>query len=113
MKLYVVMQRCYDYNDNYYFSTDGGDVVKVFDNKEKAQKERMRLTRKYIKGLEVNRFRDFFQDDLIEFEEDVIRQGSFRDKWAVMQDHDVDFYYVQEVTGSIKRVASILARKLL
>ncbi len=50
-QLYVLMAVGWDYNDEYYFKTDGGHPEKVFVSKELAEKEADRLNLKEFKEL--------------------------------------------------------------
>ena len=48
---YVVMERGFEYNDEYYTEQEGGTPVKVFTSKEEAEKHRQKLEDKKRESL--------------------------------------------------------------
>jgi hypothetical protein len=50
MKIYVIMKRGYEYNDEYYTETEGGDLVKGFLDKDKAQNECDRMMGEWVRN---------------------------------------------------------------
>jgi len=53
-KLYVVLERSYEYNDETYDASEGGNAVIAFNSKDAAEKEAVKRTADFLRGTNVD-----------------------------------------------------------
>lgn len=99
MKLYVVMENLFDYNDDYYTSSLGGDPLKICVTREAAQKEADRRTRRFVKTLDEHGVGDYMGHGMSNEEIRAIMQLPLKSRIQAFKHNDVTFFYVQEITA--------------
>ena len=72
MKVFIVKEINYRYNDEYYYETDGGNSVKAFKTRQAAEEEAKALSISHIKGEELFAYEEGDIWNLQNFDEETL-----------------------------------------
>jgi len=84
MKAYIIMQKGYEYDDNIYNPTEGGNPTKVFFNKKDAETEQLRLEIKAMKDTSICNYTYSLEDELnVIIDEFTVFLESLNNKYGI------------------------------
>lgn len=97
--IFVVMEQSFEYTDEYYYSTGGGEPVKAFLDREGAQEHADDLTRNFVDSCDEHQLAEYFQGvDQGDWEECCEKaRGSLDDRMAYAKEIGLDIFHVVEV----------------
>lgn len=98
MKVYAVLDKNYDYNDEYYYRAGNGNVVGIFASKEAASAhERTEGVKKFRADPEIYMGEEgysFLEDDN---GRELIQSSSDDEVYAIMEKNDVEVFEIQPI----------------
>lgn len=97
--VFVVMERDFEYTDEYYYSTEGGNPVKAFADREEAEAEAERMNNSFIETCDSHSLAEYFQgsDDGDWGECCAAAQGDIKKRLAYAHEHGFYVFHVVEV----------------
>jgi len=98
MKMYIVQCRHYEYNDETYEATDGGNVVHAYSTLKAAEDAAAKMT---VEEFKQGRFDYFYDANTRDFSEDALRV--FESHGAAPECSYFSFDDCEEISASMQR----------